>query len=1678
MALDLTSVGRLRVMLKAGGVLENTRGGACLSVTSSSKVFTAVLLALLMVPLHASTSDVEGELHDSLRFVEPMPHDSAPILMCDSDTPCKVSNRMYQREGRPASEQWGWWFSYSPDVDSNGMDDRLQRLLDGRFESFSPTAIIGPDGRKTVAIVVDWAWHPGESEQTALKEVLDSHGWVGTEGGAWWQVLTSIDSITVDKVPVSALIDIWSLHGVVVVEQQNVMVPFLDTATPSVLARAGEVYANSAHEKGFTGSGVVIAILDTGVDNEHRSLNDFDDIDDEPDLSATSYDDQKWVAGFDATSTTSIKDGTEDPDDAQGHGSHCAGIALGTGDSSRLHMGAAPGAYLVDVKVLTDVGGTNSQNSVAGIQWVIDNRNTNWGNNASSIGIQIASMSFGSVGNPADQSDTGNNGTESSAENRAVNNASANGVVMVAAMGNDGKRRVPSPAAADSAITVAAVNNRDTVNRSDDTIASYSNYGPRDDDNDGDSWDELKPDVAAPGSNIKSVSANSDPVFPGQSRGVADNEYENLDGTSMATPLVSGVIALMLEANPTLTPQEVKDLIRNYSQVQGSASEPSVSDKWNNKWGFGLIDASCLVDVARGLECEGLVSGDGPPPPPPSDNGTGIVVNITSPNNGSWMISEKMTRIKGSWVEELGDRTFEDVYIRITRDGEDLMPWTKAGGGAGNWLIDFKPDALWGNGEIAWIEVKAKDQLGDWSESAYANVKIGEHKVSFTSPSGHDSLVGEVTFGGTWEGIEPTGIQYRVDAGDWSVGDGLTTVDYGSGTWSFEWDSETVTDGTHRVTVRMENASGYFSEELRRSFVVDNEPPAPELSILGSVSVLQHGVPVSEALTLTNLLIELDVINDGDSAAKDLKVRLNTGPDTSPIDINVAYLDSGDVKKVSFIWKPLTAGQTNLSLQVDPSREQGEYDVSDNEFTFSFNVLDRPDAVDLTMLEGACLTEPTIPIPNRKFDLNCRIDNLGKRDAVDVDLSLLVLTDDGKWDPITNEKVMVIPGSSDVIGYHIQEFAMMANDGPLMQYRLKVTTDDFNMSDNVREFTLVIDDVEVVEGTELDLDGENDEIPLGYSGHSNGAHLLTERNGELHVRTMTTKLDMPGDVTLDSGYSGSSDIHVAGDGLSYVVWTSRFTSMDGYTMTELLFTTVDEKGQSSAIQKLMPSLKHNEGEYWGLKITSDGTQVVIAGYHRDISTGGTYQDLTSLFLLSTNTPSNPDTWLLTRNVVSSIDTASHLADPPAVGIGEEKIHILYQAKRDDTTGIQRMGLFYAHGRLGESSWSFQTAVGDEASKPSLVVKTISGEDILIAAWKEGSGLDAKLAHIVNDGSWSIEEPYRDTAVGMSNVLLIDLDDKVQVVHDMVDVYGDAISYGVFNSLSVGQPASLSSNLVEGSLVIGGSSHDGSQIVMVDRFGDFSLIILADTNPTRDPVEEPGFWESLLAPLPGDDEMKRNIAIGIGASLVLLFLAVSMVIRRADRRPLPARDESEKKEEDKEEVEMLIDEEDLEEDVELEVSLDKQDDDIPVAEEKSLKEDLDKAVKADEASERLKRRMQRVKEAEYAEKGLPLPPVLDGLPLPPPPETLGKEATTDVETALSAKEVPMIDGMGLPPPPGAMSAPVMPQFGDLPPPPIPGAEGLPLLDRQAKCEDCDVEFTVRDLTRKRVKCPVCNSPIEL
>ena len=164
-----------------------------------------------------------------------------------------------------------------------------------------------------------------------------------------------LDAIVLDHVPVSALIDVWGLDGVMLVEEQNVIVPYLDKATRGSKVRVSELYDETLRGLGYTGSGIVIAVVDTGVDNEHFSLDDFSDNNHDNTKDPDELPDPKWVAGCDATGIGQSGCNEEDPDDGDGHGTHVGGIALGTGDWTRINQGYAPGAYLVDVKVMEDL---------------------------------------------------------------------------------------------------------------------------------------------------------------------------------------------------------------------------------------------------------------------------------------------------------------------------------------------------------------------------------------------------------------------------------------------------------------------------------------------------------------------------------------------------------------------------------------------------------------------------------------------------------------------------------------------------------------------------------------------------------------------------------------------------------------------------------------------------------------------------------------------------------------------------------------------------------------------------------------------------------------------------------------------------------------------------------------------------------------------------------------------------------------------------------------------------------------------------------------------------------------------------------------------------------------------------------------------------------------------------
>jgi len=233
-------------------------------------ISSLMLSSTTLAPILAQPVPSETVRQDRMA---PILIEGLPPLMCGEEM-CPFESRIIERHDLPASEDYLWWLSYGPDLDWNGMDDRLQRVIAGA-DSISPTAIVGPDGRKTVAIIVDFAWHPTQENHAELRAVLQQHGWVGEEGGAWYQALDSLDSIVVDKVPVSALMDIYFLDGVVVIEMQNVMMPSNDIATRALRMRPSEVYTATAYERGYSGEGVVIAVLDTGVDNDARCQHPY-----------------------------------------------------------------------------------------------------------------------------------------------------------------------------------------------------------------------------------------------------------------------------------------------------------------------------------------------------------------------------------------------------------------------------------------------------------------------------------------------------------------------------------------------------------------------------------------------------------------------------------------------------------------------------------------------------------------------------------------------------------------------------------------------------------------------------------------------------------------------------------------------------------------------------------------------------------------------------------------------------------------------------------------------------------------------------------------------------------------------------------------------------------------------------------------------------------------------------------------------------------------------------------------------------------------------------------------------------------------------------------------------------------------------------------------------------------
>jgi len=472
-----------------------------------------------------------------------------------------------------------WWTWTSMDQDRNGIHDSLQSAIG------------------TVWVGLSYDHTPTIDDVNHLTEL----------GYTPKLVVPAVDAILLGAVDALNVTQLSQIDGVVMVERYGNVVFYGDIQTLAVKARNSTEYPDSAWELGVSGAGVNIALTDTGVDSEHPGLEG------------------KHVAGYDAVCFVHSdpmcvaaggrqSDGSFDPDDGNQHGTACMGMAAATGveaDGSQSEFyGSAPNASLIDVRIGTDVGAGPFENYVLeqefyesamnGLQWIIDNKDTAWpGVDESLHGIDIISLSWGITSHE----DGGSDGEDM--HSRILNEATEAGVTVSNAAGNDGENNdgLSGMSSSSLSITVGATDDKNTVDREDDTVAGYSSRGPRRDNGDGNPINELIPEVSAPGTNI--IQAEGCVTSGGCSNlfsDASDNTYTGRgSGTSYATPSVTGVIALLIEANPDLDPMTIKEVLKQTAERRGPASAPTVDPYWNRDFGYGMVDARAAVELAQYL---------------------------------------------------------------------------------------------------------------------------------------------------------------------------------------------------------------------------------------------------------------------------------------------------------------------------------------------------------------------------------------------------------------------------------------------------------------------------------------------------------------------------------------------------------------------------------------------------------------------------------------------------------------------------------------------------------------------------------------------------------------------------------------------------------------------------------------------------------------------------------------------------------------------------------------------------------------------------------------------------------------------------------------------------------------------------------------------------------------------
>ena len=435
------------------------------------------------------------------------------------------------------------WHTYFVDPGTYSIDitARDKKGNEEKVENAAAVKIKSPLDKNENKIEDSLEWILGDKSKSINIIVMHDKKYSSNRYAPFGEVKASFDILNGCAIRTSTvnLAAITNLSGVKMVYEDKKVHTFLDSALAEI--KANEVVAGTGTGKRIRGEGVTIAVIDTGIDANHECL---DDLDDDP-----STNDPKVIAFKD------FVNGRNECYDDNGHGTHCAAIAAGTGGGSK-YVGVAPGAELVGVKALDSRGSGYISDVISGIEWCVQEKEK--------YNIKVISLSLGA----------GINSDGSTPLEEACDTAVDAGLVVCVAAGNigPGNDTVGIPGCAKKVITVGAVDDNGKV-------ASFSSRGNTSD-------ERLKPDICAVGVQVTAAKANS------------DQGYTTLSGTSMATPEVAGAAALLFECNSSLSPSEIKMILIETAEDKGGTGP-------DKTYGYGALDVESAVNMVLSKSGQG-----------------------------------------------------------------------------------------------------------------------------------------------------------------------------------------------------------------------------------------------------------------------------------------------------------------------------------------------------------------------------------------------------------------------------------------------------------------------------------------------------------------------------------------------------------------------------------------------------------------------------------------------------------------------------------------------------------------------------------------------------------------------------------------------------------------------------------------------------------------------------------------------------------------------------------------------------------------------------------------------------------------------------------------------------------------------------------------------------------------